>query len=101
MPKKKTYTITAKLWIYPGEQVNWHFLTVPKKESTEITNTYGSVRRGWGSLPVTVAIKKSVWQTSVFPDKKSGTYLLPVKAKIRTETGIESGDSVRFVLTLR
>ena len=27
---KKTYTIKEKLWVYPGDMANWHFVTVTK-----------------------------------------------------------------------
>ncbi len=98
--KKRKYICTTKLWLYPGEKASWHLLTIPKKESEAIKKSYGLIQRGWGSLPVTVTIKKIVWQTSIFPDSKSGTYVLPVKAQVRNEAGIEAGDSVHFVLTL-
>lgn len=101
MQKQSSYTITAKLWIYPGEHANWHFLTIPKKESALIKKNYGSVSKGWGSLPVSVTIKKITWETSIFPDNKSGTYLLPVKAKVRTNAGAEVDDTIRFIIKIR
>lgn len=88
------------MWLYPGESASWHFLTVPKKESEEIKKTHGARAKGWGSLPVEVHIGKSVWTTSIFPDKRSGTYLLPLKAKIRGEEGIFEGDKVTFTITV-
>ncbi|HEY4473963.1 MAG TPA: DUF1905 domain-containing protein [Candidatus Paceibacterota bacterium] len=43
----------------------------------------------------------TVWNTSIFPDKKSGSYLLPLKAKIRKAENIADHASVSFVLTFR
>ena len=102
MGKKKTYTIKATLWIYPGQNGNWHFLTVGRETSKAITEAWGKAKRGWGSLPVSVRIGKTTWETSIFPDNKSGTYLLPIKAKVRGAEGLFEGDttSVRISVNL-
>ena len=97
----KSYSFTSKLWLYPGAQAAWHFITVPKKESALIKEKHGKNARGWGSLPVSVSIGKTTWQTSIFPDRKSGTYLLPVKADVRRKEGIEEGDTVGVSLAVR
>ena len=79
----------------------WRFLTVPKKESTEIKEKFGKYAKGWGSLPVSVTIGKTTWNTSIFPDKKSGSYLLPLKAKVRKAEDIFDDSVVKFTVTLR
>lgn len=79
----------------------WHFLTVPEKQSKEIKKSFGGKTRGWGSLPVNVTLDKTSWKTSIFPDKKSGTYLLPLKADVRKKEGVAHGDIVNFVLHIR
>jgi len=99
--KQSKYSITAKVWLYPGDKASWHFITIPKKESKEITEKYKPLKKGWGSLPVAVTIRKTTWNTSVFPDSKSGTYLLPLKALIRRKEGLESGDKVSIVITIK
>jgi hypothetical protein len=53
---------------------------------------------GFGSIRVRVRIGESRWATSVFPDKKSGCYLLPVKAAVRKAEGITTGDRVSVEL---
>ncbi len=98
--KSRIYTIKSKIWLYPGENANWHFLTIPKKESTLITDAYKAFKKGWGSLPVEACIKKTKWKTSIFPDNKSGTYLLPLKALIRKKEGLESGDTVTYSIAI-
>jgi hypothetical protein len=98
--KKKKYTVTAKVWLYPGENGAWHFLTVPKNESSEIAKIFHEFKKGWGSLPVEVIIGKTTWNTSIFPDRKSGTYLLPLKAQVRKKEGIQEGDSIKFTLKI-
>ncbi len=96
--KTQTYKVSGKVWLYPGESASWHFFTIPKKESSELKETYKGLRKGWGSLPVEVAIGKVTWQTSIFPDSKSGTYILPLKAKVRKEAGIYEGDTCTVML---
>lgn len=79
----------------------WHFISVPKKQSEEIKKSFGTPKRGWGSIPVTVTIGKTTWKTSIFPDKQSGGYLLPLKATVRKKEQIFSEDSVSFSLTIQ
>lgn len=92
------YTFKSKLWIWPGEKAAWHFITIPKKESETIKSKI-KVRRGFGSVKVKAKIGEVEWSTSIFPDSKSGTYVLPIKAKVRTAEGIEEGDSVSVTIT--
>ncbi len=92
--------ITANVWLYPGESAQWHFVTIPKKETSLINTEYSSLKRGWGSLPVEVTIGTTTWNTSIFPDKKSGTYILPLKALVRRKEGIEVGDKIQLQILI-
>ncbi len=97
----KTYKVRGKVWLYPGESANWHFFTIPKKESSEIKETYKGLTKGWGSLPVEVFIGKTAWNTSIFPDSKSGTFILPIKAMVRKKEEVYEGDICTIMLTIR
>lgn len=94
------YRIAAKVWLYQGKAA-WHFVTLPKDQSDAIRWLYGGAKRGWGSLPVAVTIRETRWMTSIFPDRKAGTYLLPLKAEIRRKENIRVGDTLRFRLEVR
>lgn len=94
MPKKE-YIIQTKVWLYPG-MAGWHFASVPKKESEKITADFSKKKRGWGSLKVRATIGKTVWESSIFPDKKSGTYLFPLKLSVRRAEGIAAGDTIKL-----
>jgi len=98
--KKKIYKVKSKVWLYIG-MAGWHFLSVDKKQSVEIKEKYGHGGRGFGSIPVRVTLGKSVWETSIFPDKQSGTYVLPLKAKVRRDEDIHAEDSVIFSFVVR
>lgn len=101
----KRYKVRSKVVLWPGEQGAWHFANVDKKQSAEIKRIRqladGKQKRGFGSIPVEVTLGKTKWKTSIFPDSRSGTYLLPLKAKVRFAEGIQDGDTVTFILTPR
>ncbi len=91
------HVFRATVWQYPG-MAGWHFVSLPKTLSAKLKKLYGNRARGWGSLPVTMTVGKTTWKTSIFPDRKAGTYLLPLKAKVRKQTDIGMGDKPRFEL---
>ncbi len=83
----------AKVWVYPG-MAAWRFISFPKKLSANVQKTFGGSARGWGSLPIAATVGKTTWRTSIFPDKKSGTYLLPLKAEVRKREQITDGSTI-------
>jgi hypothetical protein len=87
------YTTSGKVFRYGGE-ASWWFFPIPKNMSAEIKKAHHAHARGWGSIRVMVTIGTTTWHTSVFPDRKSGQYLLPLKAKVRT---LEDIDDIRPV----
>ena len=89
-----------KLFLWSGDMAAWHFLPVTQKVGKEIKKLFGGNTRGFGSLPVEVKIGNTVWKTSIFPDKSSGSYLLPVKAKVRQKEELFAGEEVTFTITL-
>lgn len=90
-------TLTSPLWLWPGGQGSWHFITIPEEFSAELRAESFGRRGGFGSLRVQAQIGDVVWHTSVFP-QKSGGYILPVKAEVRRRAGIVAGDEVRLEL---
>jgi hypothetical protein len=78
----------------------WHFVNVPKKQSNEIKKLYGTLTHAWGAVPVAVTICNTRWKTSIFPDKKSGSYLLPLKAEVRKKEQVFAGDTIIFTLDI-
>ena len=76
-------------------------VTLPKKQSGVIWKRFGVVNRGWGSLPVEATIRETKWKTSIFPDKETGAYLLPLKAEVRRKEGVAAGDTISFFLGIR
>lgn len=93
------FSFNSEIWLYPGESSNWHFITLPKKDSDQIKLSTGPVRRGWGALKVTATIGKTTWKTSIFPDKTRG-YLLPLKAEVRKKEKLSVGQKVEVKIEL-
>lgn len=97
---KKTYQCQAKLWVWPGEQGNWHFVTVPKPVGIEIRTAIGKSSRGFGAVKVSVTVGDTNWLTSMFPDKTSGSYLLPIKQSVRKAEDLWADEPVAFSFRL-
>lgn len=97
---KKKFTFTSEIWIYPGMAGSWHFISLPKDSGLEIKNNFGVKARGWGSLRVEARIGKTKWKTSIFPDKRSETYILPVKVLVRKQEGIFAGEKIAVALEI-
>ena len=95
-----TYRLCAKVWLYPGPG-GWHFVTFPNQQSAEIKARFDSIKRGWGSLRVVATIGKTTWETSIFPDRQSDAYLLPLKADVRTREGVGVGDAISFTVEIK
>jgi hypothetical protein len=108
----KPFKTRVKVWIYPGEAVYpvvnpsgfttgaWHFATIPAKLSKTLDNLYGDTKRGFGSLKVQVTVGQTTWKTSIFPDKKTGTYLLPIKSQVRKAESIVAGKTITLLFQI-
>ncbi|WOS66332.1 DUF1905 domain-containing protein [Sinorhizobium fredii] len=93
------FEFDADLWLYPGKG-GWHFVTLPADIAGQIKFLAEPKARGWRSEAVIVRIGKTEWTTSVFPDKASGSFLLPVKAEVRRKEKLAAGQSIRIKLSL-
>ena len=87
---RSRFSFTAEVWEHEGPAA-WHFVSLPEAVADEIEATYGHQARGFGSLRVEVTIGKTRWSTSIFPDRKRGTYVLPVKREVRVAEGLVAG----------
>lgn len=94
------FKMQAEVWCHP-EAGGWHFLTLPQKESEIIRKAFSAIKQGWGSLPVTATIGQTLWETSIFPDSKSGSYVLPLKAEVRKKEKFGLGDTITFSIEIR
>lgn len=91
--ERNRFTFTAELWEHDGPG-GWHFVSVPEADADEIDEAFGHVAKGFGSQKVDVTIGRTRWSTSIFPDRKRGTYVLPVKKAVRAAEQLAAGSQV-------
>ena len=99
MTRVGTFEFAAPLWRYPGAD-GWHFVSLPAEISGDITDMTAGARRGFGSVRVAVTVGGTSWRTSIFPDSRTGAYLLPVKKAVRSAEHLEAGDEVKAHLQI-
>jgi len=92
---------TTSEWRTPGKPgAAWHFLTIEGQDATEIRFAAMGQTGGFGSIKVTATIGGTRWQTSLFPHRESGGYLLPLKAAVRKAEGIGPGETISATIAL-
>ena len=94
-----TLSFTAELYLWK-QDASWVFVSLPVELAEEIQDM-PLPRRGFGSVKVQVRTGGSEWSTSVFPDKGTGSYVLPIKKAIRTKEQIDIGDTAEFEIDIR
>lgn len=93
------------IWLWRGAHADgtptkaaWYFLTIAADAARAIRAAGPAAatgrRKGFGSLRITATIGATTWQSSLFPHRESGGYILPVKASVRKREGIDEGSVV-------
>lgn len=91
--RHRDYTVRTKVWRYKGAG-GWHFANLSRPHSERIKAHFGSKAGGWGSIRVHVRIGTTEWDTSLFPDRRSKTYLFAIKAAVRKAEDVSEGDTI-------
>ena len=99
------FTFTAPLWRWEARRESsdagsWCFVTLPHEVADEVRERAGEPR-GFGSVRVRVEAAGQSWDTSVFPDSGSGTFVLPVKKAVRVAADVGEGDDLTVTLQVR
>lgn len=99
------WTFTSPLWRWSAKQATadtgaWSFVTLPVEVAEELRDSLVQPPRGFGSVKVDVAVSETRWSTSVFPDKESGSFVLPIKQAVRRAHDLHEGDAVTVTLSL-
>jgi hypothetical protein len=89
-----SFEFAGPLWPHAGPD-GWHFVTLPPGISADIKDLAAGPRRGFGSVRVAVIVGATSWQTSIFPSRDAGSYVLPVRRSVRVAEGLDVGDEVR------
>ena len=69
-------------------------MSLPSEYYDTLKEISAGPKRGFGSLRVEATIGSTTWKTSIFPDSKSATFLLPIKKDVRTNEHIVIENSV-------
>lgn len=92
------FVFDAELWLWDARRMDtWTFVTLPEDVSEEVREL-SAPARGFGAVKVRVGVGGSNWSTSVFPDKASGCYVLPIKAAVRKKENVAPGDVLEVTI---
>lgn len=73
---------------------------MPPDQAADVRAAAKLVSYGWGVIPVEVRLNGgAMFTTSLFP--RDGTYLVPLKDKVRKPTRVTVGDTVHIELVLQ
>lgn len=89
------------MWQWQGEGPGaWYFVSVPKEYYQELRMLSSPLKAGFGSIRVKATIGDTAWDTSIFPDTKSESYLLPIKKQVRLAEGLNEGSETKVELVV-
>lgn len=101
------FTVTTPLWRWQSATAPaaWFFLTIEGEAAdgirlAAISGQWLDGRKGFGSAKVRAMVGDTSWSTSVFPQRESGGWLLPVKAAVRKAEALAEGDAVTVTISL-
>jgi hypothetical protein len=92
----RPFRFDATVWEHDGAAA-WHFVSLPSADADAIEDAHGR-QSGFGSIRVAARIGSTSWSTSIFPDAKRGTFVLPVKKTVRDQEGLTDGSAVTVEL---
>lgn len=91
-----SFTITSEVWLWKPTSLpsgaGWHFLTIDGQTAAEIRFAALGRTGGFGSIKVEARIGGTSWKTSIFPQRDSGGFILPIKADVRKREALGAGD---------
>jgi hypothetical protein len=89
-------SFVADLWRADAQDA-WYFLTLPPDAAAAVRQL-PRPPGGFGSVRVEATVGSTSWRTSVFPDTRSGSFLLPVRKAVRRAEDLEEGEPVTVTL---
>ena len=100
----RIFECTATVWLWRSaakpDASGWYFATIDPQTAAEIKYAVLGMARAFGSVKVSAQIGSTRWQTSLFPNKETGGYLLPLKASVRSAEGLKVDDEVALTLAV-
>jgi hypothetical protein len=88
----------SEMFRWDAEGSSWRFTRVPGELADDIRMV--AETRGFGSITVAATVGDTTWSTSLFPERATDSYVLPVKKQVRDAQALDDGDLVTVELTL-
>ena len=85
---------------WSGDKASWYCVVLAEDVVGEIHYLAMGRTRGFGSIRVRATIGATTWGTSIFPDKSTGGFVLPVKAAVRSAETMREGDIIAVTLQI-
>jgi hypothetical protein len=95
---QKPYSFQATIALYRGHTL-WHYVSLPADIAEKIRNHCIARHLNGEHVPVEVTIDRVSWRTKLFEDKKSKSYMLPLKAHGNDST-LRIGESLDVKLRM-
>ena len=92
------FSFESEIFLWGGDSA-WHFVALPVDIADDIEDSV-TLRGGFGSIKVLVTIGNTTWNTSLFPDNKRKTFILPVKKEVRRAENLTEGASPKIYLVI-
>ena len=89
----------AEIHLYEGH-TKWHYVTLPVDIAVKIRNHRTDHNRSIEEIRVEVTVETTTWRTTLFHNKASKSYLLPLKANASKKGSMRVGDTLTITLTV-
>lgn len=102
-PDVEMLRVSGAIWLWraePPAKGAWYFLTIADDSAALIRQKAEGRSNGWGSVKVAATIGTTSWQTSLFPSKTLGGFLLPIKADVRKKEQLSEGSEVEALIAI-
>jgi hypothetical protein len=87
------YEVTAEIWRSDGPP-DRYFVTLPDDIADAVRAKFGGSHQAVGSLPVSVALGRSIWSTSLYADHDANSYVIAIKDDVRRRERLREHQTV-------
>ena len=99
-PKSTVIAFEAELWVF-NSTAAWFFVTLPLEAADQVrSEILPRQPKAFGSVRVHASIGVTNFATSLFPDKATQSYHLPIKASVRKAERLNVGDQFQVRIRL-
>ena len=104
MSESLAFTLPLRRW--QGDRGTYHLVTITGDAAEAIAAhalmhrlEFGT-QRGFGSVKVMASVGRTIWKTSVFPQREKSEWVLLVSKKVMRAEDLAEGDPVELELEL-